>query len=578
MKRMSPEAKVGLLVLAALLILAYMSLKLGKIGFGPEGGYRVSLTLDSAVGLTKDARVLVAGIPVGLVEDIRLEDGRAVVILRVRSDVPLPADTVGSLRTQGVLGEKYVELVPGKSPRLLKDGDRIRAGKPPGDLDRLVATFNQIADDVKRVTERLANVIGTPEGEQNLRELVQGLRDTAVGLRGVVADNREALRETVVNLRTLTADLRDLVAHNRPAIDEAVESTRSLTRTLADRAPAITENLERLTGRLDAVVAENRDDLRASLANLRRATGRLDRTLVSVQSLVEAAGSPEGTLGRLIRDDGLYEDLQGAVADLRSVLGRLDRGEGTLGKLLTDDAAYTELADSLGNIRSITEKIDRGQGTIGKLVNDERVHNNLNETLEGITDFVSGANRFRIELGYRGEYLAGLGESKDYFHVTLQPRQDRFYYLALVDDPRGDVETKTTERVITDETGTHTVTERKTVTTDKYKFSAQVGKRFSFVTLRGGLFESTGGVGADLDFFSDRLRLTLEAFDFSRDEGPPHLKASARWTFLRHLFVTAGLDDFLDDKGRADYFVGGGLTFWDEDIKFLLSPAAGMAK
>ncbi len=578
MKRMSPEAKVGLLVLAGVVLLTYMTLKLGKVGFGPGGGYRVVLRLDNATGLAKEGEVLVAGIPVGIVEDIRLEGGQAALVLRLRDEVKLPADTVGSLRTHGVLGEKYIELIPGTSSRLLADGDEVRPGVPPGDLDRLVTSLNAVSDDVKKVTERLANVLGTPEGEQNLRELIEGLRDTAVGLREVVGENREALRETLANLRGLTADLRDLLAANREGIDETVENTRALTRTLAERTPAIADNLERLTGRLDEVVAENRDDLRASLANLRRATEQLDATLASIRGVAEAARSEEGTLGRLLTDDSLYVELQETLADLRAVVGKIERGEGTLGKLVTDDTVYAELTETLGNLRSITDKVDRGQGTIGKLVNDESVHENLNETLTGITDFVAGANRFRLELSYTGEYLADLADSKSYFGLTVQPRQDRFYYLALVDDPRGDTTTRVTERLVTDDTGTHRVREEKSVTEDRFKFSAQVGKRFSFLTLRGGLFESTGGVGADLDLWSDRLRLTLEAFDFAREEGPAHLKASARWLFWKHLYLTAGLDDFLDDRGRADYFVGGGIRFVDEDLKYLLSPAASLAR
>jgi phospholipid/cholesterol/gamma-HCH transport system substrate-binding protein len=143
------------------------------------------------------------------------------------------------------------------------------------------------------------------------------------------------------------------------------------------------------------------------------------------------------------------------------------------------------------------------------------------------------------------------GEVKSYFSLELRPRPDRFYYVALVDDQDDD--------------------------DDGLEFSAQVGKQFSFLTLRGGIFESTGGGGVDVDLWADRLRLTFEAFDLSRNGGP-HLKLTARWTLLKHVFVTAGLDDFMDDRGRADYIVGGGIQFLDDDIKFLLSPAASAAR
>lgn len=578
MKRMSPEAKVGLLVLSGLLLLVYMSFKVGKLGFGAGGGYTASLELDNAVGLAKEGEVLVAGIPVGSVEEIRLKNGRALLVLRIRDDVELPADSTGSVRTHGVLGEKYVEILPGTSSKPLQDGAVLAAGAPPGDLDRLITNLNDVATDIKRVTERLANVLGTPEGEENLRELLTGLRDTAVSLREVVAENREALRASLENFEGVSGDLRELLAGNRTGIEETLANTREFTRTLAESTPAIARNLETLTADLSGVVSENREDLRAGVANLRRASSQLTETLAAVDSVVAAVNSTEGTLGRLIHEDSLHQDLQATLGDLRGVLGKLERGEGTLGKLLTDDTAYAELTESLGNLRNISDKIDRGQGTLGKLVNEESVHSNLNQTLEGITDFVAGANRFQFELGYTGEYLGKLGEAKNAFGLEIRPRQDRFYYVALVDDPRGDQETEITERVVSDQSGTRVVREEETVTRDRFKFSAQVGKRFSFLTLRGGIFESSGGVGADVDLLADRLRLTFEAFDFAREEGPPHLKVAARWTLLRNLFVTAGLDDFIDDRGRADYFVGGGLRFLDDDLKYLLSPAAGAAR
>ena len=578
MQRMTPETKVGLLVLTGLLILIYLTLKVGTLGFGSGAGYQVQLMLDDASGLGKDSEVVVAGISVGVVESVELAEGRARLGLRIRESLRLPVDSSASLRTQGVLGEKYVEIRPGGSAQMLVEGGTLRTGAPPGDLDRLVSSLGEISTDVKQVTERLARVFGTDEGEQQLREIVGGLRDTAVGLREVVHDNRDALQASLGNLAQLTAELRDLVAVNRAGIEDTIASTREFTRTLAERTPEITANLALLTGELGAVVAENRANLRSSLENLRDASARLNQTLGSVDALVQAAGSSGGTLGKLIHDDSLYDDLQGASSDLGAVLARLEAGEGTLGKLLTDDAAYRELSDGLASLRSVSDKIDQGDGTLGKLVNDDAVHENLNETLEGISDFVSTAQRFQFALGYRGEYLVDNGAAKSYFSLDIMPRQDRFYHLAIVDDPNGLVETETTQFVVTDASGTRMETEEKRTTTDQWKFSAQVGKRFSYLTVRGGLFESSGGVGADLDLFSDRLRLTFEAFDFGREDGPAHLKAGAQWTFLTHFYVAAGFDDFLDDKGRADYFVGGGLRFLDEDLKFLLSPAVSVVK
>lgn len=547
MKRMSPEAKVGLLVLAGVLVLVYMSFRVGKIGFGPQGGYRLHLRLPSAVGLVEKADVLVAGIPVGYVEEIHLQDGQADLVLYLREEVALPVDSRGSLRTHGVLGEKYVEIQPGRAERLLGEGETIVPGPPPADLEQLVTRATEIAADVQQVTRNLARVLGGAEGEKSLRETVDGFRDAAQGLSGMVAENRASVREAVDRLAALSERLLETVEANRANLDATLQNARALTETLARKAPAVTANLETLTADLGSVVRENRANLRESLANLREASGRLTATLTSVQDLTRSIAQGEGTLGRLVRDDTLYRDLQTASRQLSTVLGRLERGEGTLGRLLTDDTAYEELADSLDSLRSISGKIDRGEGTIGKLVNDEQVHDNLNATLEGIEGFVSGVNRFQFELGYRGELLAREGALKNYLGMEIRSRQDRFYSLGVNDDPVED---------------------------EGVEFSLQLGKRFSFLTVRAGLLESSGGLGLDADLWRDRLRLSFEAFDFDRAQGPPHLKLFGRYRFLKHLFVTAGVDDFIDDRGRFDYFLGAGLRFVDDDVRYLLAPAA----
>ncbi|MBI5442081.1 MAG: MCE family protein, partial [Deltaproteobacteria bacterium] len=335
MKRLSPEAKVGLLVMMAVLLLAYMSLRLGTFAAGGEGGYSLFLLLENAAGVSKDGDVLVAGIDVGSIEDVRLHDHKALLVLRIQNRVKLPRDSTASVKTHGVLGEKYVEVVPGSATELLRDGEWLRSGAPPGDLDRLLANLNEISADVKRVTERLASVFGSDQGERSLREILEGFRGLSVGLRDVVAENRAALRESLQNLRTLTADVRLLVEANRQNIDQGLASARKLADTLSESAPRITNQVEKLTTDLDEVLEENRENLRQTLANLRDATGRLSTTLDTAQSLMASAQNPKGTLGRLMHDDALYEDLHSVVGDLRSVLGRMEKGEGSLGQLLT---------------------------------------------------------------------------------------------------------------------------------------------------------------------------------------------------------------------------------------------------
>ena len=99
-----------------------------------------------------------------------------------------------------------------------------------------------------------------------------------------------------------------------------------------------------------------------------------------------------------------------------------------------------------------------------------------------------------------------------------------------------------------------------------------VAKRYENLVFRSGIIESTGGVGLDYYLFDDRLKLSFEAFDFDTDK-ETHLKGCADFGFFKYLYVTAGFDDFISDEGRSSFFVGAGLRFEDDDIKYLLTSA-----
>jgi len=117
MSSISAEAKVGLFVLVALIILGYMSFRVGEQGFGMKKGYPVNVVFDDATGLEKDASVQIAGVEVGRVEDISLKNGKALVRLRITPEVKLEKDAEAKIKAYGILGDKYVDYRPGDTGR-----------------------------------------------------------------------------------------------------------------------------------------------------------------------------------------------------------------------------------------------------------------------------------------------------------------------------------------------------------------------------------------------------------------------------------------------------------------------------
>lgn len=493
----STEAKVGVFVMVALAILAYMTLRLGKFQFGEPKGYEVWGTFDSATGLKKNAPVEMAGIQIGTVERIELDQGRARLTLRVHPDVKLPADSVVLIRTRGVLGDKYVAIDAGSpGAPLLKPGDEVPKAKVPTDLDQVMAKIGYIADDLKDITASLRVSLASPESQENIKESLYNIRELTAALKVVVADNQDRLNRVVANLDQFSGDLSQLSRDNKQALDQTIK-------------------------------------------NFSQISGQLSRTITGLTSVVE----------------------------------KIDRGEGSIGALVNERSTVDDLNSTLSSLKQISKRIEDGKGTIGRLVNDDTTVTKIDDALTGINDYLSRADAWRVYVDYRGEYLFRESALKSTLNLRLQPKADKFYLLGIVDDPVG----KRTDKEYTTTTyanGTSTQTKVKTTTIDKddLKFNAQIGKRWYDLTLRGGLLASKGGLGLDYHLFKDQLTLTFEANDF-RVDTRPHLKAAADYKFWKYFYVTAGVDDFISEDDHATFFAGAGLTFYDDDLKFLLTNA-----
>lgn len=138
------ETIVGIFVLAGILCLAFLSIKLGKMEFFGGESYRVTANFDSVSGLRSGASVEIAGVEVGRVERIVLDADSgytARVVLRINSGVKVQDDTIASVRTRGIIGDKYVQLKPGGSDRLVADGGRLRDTESAIDFEGLISKF-----------------------------------------------------------------------------------------------------------------------------------------------------------------------------------------------------------------------------------------------------------------------------------------------------------------------------------------------------------------------------------------------------------------------------------------------------
>jgi phospholipid/cholesterol/gamma-HCH transport system substrate-binding protein len=514
---MSLETKVGFFVILVAVILFILGTRLeeGEV----KEGYTITVRFDSVDGLEPKAPVRIAGVKVGQVESISLEEGRAVLRLRIAEGTSIPIDSRAELRTEGMLGEKYLALIPGKNwTQRLRNNDTVAESVSQKSLDELLGSLGELAGDIGEVTGVLADAFGSEEGKADLKAILANTRDLTGSLKDIVVRNDARVDRIIAQVESLTAGLDRVVQRNEGQLTETLGNFRSVSGYAKEKLPELGDNIQKLVDSVQVLIAENRTGIHDAVASAKTAAERAQDTF-----------------------------------------------------------------DALGNV---ARKIDEGEGTIGRLINDDATVDKLNSAIDKIDHFLARRERFKTYVSFESESLVERSDARSIFTLTLQPSQENYYLFEVVTPAEGDEtvrRTRTVSEITNTGTGagsdffpvdvTQTVVEEETQEqSGNLQFSAQFGRRRGDLAARIGLKENTFGVGGDYFLARDRLRLSVDAYDFDGDNTPgdsPHLKAKGRFDFFQYFFLTAGYDNFLNSEANSA-FVGGGVAFEDEDLKDLL--------
>ena len=141
MKRSALDLGVGVFVLIGLIALGWMSVKLGRIDLLGNRGYVVSADFPTVGGLKAGSTIEIAGVEVGRVDRIVLLDYQAHVVMVIQPGVKLQDDSIASIKTKGLIGERYVRISPGGSDKIIQPNGRIREVEPPVDIEELLSKY-----------------------------------------------------------------------------------------------------------------------------------------------------------------------------------------------------------------------------------------------------------------------------------------------------------------------------------------------------------------------------------------------------------------------------------------------------
>jgi len=241
-----------------------------------------------------------AGVPIGHVDTIAIENNKVRVTMTLNGDAPVKTDSIATVSFTGLMGQNFVALSFGSdaSPRAI-DGTVLNSQEQP-DLNAVMAKLNDAAG---------------------------GIQNAMKGFTGDTINN-------------LLGPLTDLVKANK---------------------------------------------------------GNLTATITNIQNITAQIASGQGTVGKMIYDQTLYNsamttvsNLQGAVTTAQMMISSVTNGQGTLGKLVTDDTLYNATTSSMTNLNSILVKINKGDGTVGKLVNNEDFYKNAQLSLQKLDKAADG--------------------------------------------------------------------------------------------------------------------------------------------------------------------------------------------
>jgi len=433
---MKREIKIGLFLSGAILILAVFIFIVGDLTtIFQKPGYPLYLYFDSAAGLEKKTVVKLAGVNIGYVDAIRLKEGQAEVTLDINNNVRLRKGSTATLAALGLLGEKYLEILPGKQQSFCQPGDTI-AVLASVSFDQLGSELVTVSDDIKETGKTLRDIIGDEETKGNIKEILH-------------------------NLSLFASDLKDLSSDTKENLGLSIQKTAEAIQNFDNRVYDLAQSMDELVLLLKDMVEENRKSVKMNMENISELLSKADKSLELLDETLTNINEGEGSLGKLVKSPDLYLEAEKTIAEIKKII-------------------------------------------------------------KPVSSISTSAN-------LHFEYYSIQESLKSYLSFYLWPQTSKFLMGQVVQDPE----------------------------LDKFTFTLQGGLRWRNFSPRAGIIQSTFGAALDYYLLNDRIKLSLESFDFNR-QPHPHFRLYIDISASKYLYLHLGLDDFsLSDQRK--FFFGLGL-------------------
>ncbi len=298
----------------------------------------------------------------------------------------------------------------------------------------------------------------------------------------------------------------------------------------------------------------------------------LQDTMKKVGKLIDQLTLMVGDLREVTQQKDFKETIVNLNASMKH-LQQLLRPDGRVMKNV--DAAMESMRNTMANAEAVMNKIKEGEGTIGKFINDPSLYDDIRAAIQGVNLLLGKAGLLRTYVDIGGWKIDAYNGTKGFFRLTIAPNPTRYYLLGITNDPRGRDRKTTTTTSVNGGTPT-TVVENKNEEKG-LAITAMFGKHFGPLDLSIGLKEDYGTVGINVWFdAAKRYGILSDIYSKGNDKGGVTARIYARATIYSALYAVGGIDQlqtYTDSNGRSrkPWFVGLGVYFDDDDLKYLLA-------
>jgi len=300
---MHREVKVGIFLAGTLVLIAVFIFIVGDLStLFKKPGYSLSVFFPTVTGLDNRAAVRLAGVKIGYVKEIRLAERKAEVIMSIFPKFQVPKHSKASVAALGLLGERYIEIIPSEEPAFHQPGEALDAA-PSVSFDQLGSLVLSIGQEVKEVSTSLRKITGE--------------------------ESRTNLQKTLQNLSSFSEQLDNFIGENKNDLQAGIRSASQAAQQFDKKLDEASRNVDETINLVKNIAQENRENVKLNLEKIKELLSKFEASLRLLTESLEKINKGEGTLGKLVQDPKLYEDAQDTLGSVKKTIAPLSQMRAT---------------------------------------------------------------------------------------------------------------------------------------------------------------------------------------------------------------------------------------------------------